>query len=278
MSVRAGKGAIMAGAYFPYGNDLNKPSDWLGRTSTKSREWMVAYDGSFAIVCGYHSFIFFGLESLHIGIVNLLNCGYSVSLPVGKLLQQLGSTTKTAKRVDQLNEVAGNSKKVGDVAEMEAEQDKIGSGMQLYRRLQERTPTLINARVPFSLDDLWGTSGNILGAEVELYGAAAGYAIDAASFKTGAQLFGPSVVVNMGTGLVAAGASLATGFWSVEKSFDLYHELGSSATRRCQVENQSPAYDQPYRALGNLHPYLSELPPAGCSFTEAGFNPSRFVR
>ena len=269
----------MAGAIFPFGQDLNKPSDWLGRKSTKSLRWLIAYDGSLAIVCGYHSFIFFGLDSLHIGILNLKNCGWSASLPLGKLAQKLwGASTTTAKRVEQVNEVAGNSKKIGDAAEMESEQNQIGGGLQLYRRLQERKPTLVNSHVPFSFDDIYGTSGNILGAEVELYGAAAGYTIDAASFRTGAQIFGPSLIVNTGKGLVTAGISLATGFWSVEKSFDLYYELGRSAIRRCRVENQAPAYDQPYRVLNNINPYLAELPPAGCDFAEAGFDPSRFVR
>ncbi len=269
----------MAGETFPFGQDLNNPSSWLGKPSTKSQRWSVAYDGSLAVVCGYHSFIFFGLDSLHIGIVNLLDCGASTSLPLGKLAQKLlGASTTTATRVEQLHEAASNSKKMRDAAEMENEHSQIGEGIQLYWRMNERQPTFLNAHMPFSFDDLAGTNGTILGAQVELIAAAAGYTIDAVSFRTRAKLFGPSLVVNMGTGFVAAGASFATGVWSVEKSFNLYQELGASAARRCHVEHQAPAYDQPYQVLKGIQPYIAELPPAGCDFTETGFNPSKFVQ
>ena len=36
MSIRADKG-VMAGAYIPYGSDLNQPSDWLERALIKLR-------------------------------------------------------------------------------------------------------------------------------------------------------------------------------------------------------------------------------------------------
>lgn len=271
-------GVVMAVEVFPFGQNLANPESWLGLPSTKSQRWSIAYDGAFAIVCGYHSFIFFGLDSLHIGILNLFDCGPSANLPLGKIFKRIGESAKTAKRIEKSHEAMNNGKMSRDAAEMEYEQDQVRQGMQLYRRMQECGPTFINAHMPFSFNDLSGTSGNILGAEVELLAAAAGYTIDAASFRTGTLLFGPSLVVNMSKGLVTAGASLATGIWIVEKSFNLYQELGSSATRRCRVEHQAPAYDQPYRVLDGIQPYIAELPPAGCAFTETGFNPSRFIR
>ena len=37
MPIGASKGTIMAGAYIPYGSDLNQPSDWLERALIKLR-------------------------------------------------------------------------------------------------------------------------------------------------------------------------------------------------------------------------------------------------
>ncbi|MDD7971404.1 hypothetical protein [Roseinatronobacter alkalisoli] len=57
---------------FPFGNDLNQAESWLGHMNAKSLNWRVYYDGGLSLICGYHSFIFLGLDSLTIGIANLL--------------------------------------------------------------------------------------------------------------------------------------------------------------------------------------------------------------
>lgn len=113
---------------FPYGNDLNHPEKWVGRMDTKSKTWLVSYDGSFSIVCGYHSFIFLGLESLNIGLVNLYNCGPSVSLPIGKLFKAFGGGSKNAERVEEAYDQFGNARMTADTVKMELAQDAADSG------------------------------------------------------------------------------------------------------------------------------------------------------
>jgi hypothetical protein len=256
---------------FPYGNDLNRPDNWVGHMPTKSKTWLVSYDGSFSVVCGYHSFIFLGLESLNIAVVNLLNCGISASLPIGKLFKGRGKGAETAERA---LEDAGRAKDGVDAIEMEQGQRAATSGMALYRRMTKGIPQMMHARRAFSLQELAGMAGGIVGAEIELGAAAAAYMIEGTDGPFGKIIFRQGVA-NAGDGLVSAGVGISAGFWEVETWHNLYIELGTGARARCAIANQSPSYDQPYRQIPNLHPYLASLPPVGCSFAETGFNPQR---
>lgn len=267
---------------FPFGNDLMKPEDWVGYSSTKSQRWLITYEGSFALACGYHSFIFFGLDSLCISVVNIYNCGVNLSLPIGKLFKAAGGTTRGALEFEQFNEKLGNAKKIQDAAQMEQDQRNASTGMALYEKMKKGIPQLVRAVRPFSFDDLAGMPGGIAGAEIEVIGAAGIYRIEGyESVKggfTGKYVFGPATIANTGTGLVAGGVGVAAGVWSVEGPHNLYWELAASSKARCLVENSSPSYDQPYQQIPNLHPYLQSLPPAGCSLEDANFNPMRVIR
>ncbi|MBL3561512.1 hypothetical protein [Rhodovulum sulfidophilum] len=267
----------MNDAVFPFGNDPMHPEAWVGHMDTRSKRWLISYDGSFSMVCGYHSFIFLGLDNMCIGIVNLLNCGVSASLPIGKLFKGAGGSARAAQRIEDAHGHIGDGKMTWDAAKMEHEQDQIGSGMALYERMTQGTPQFVSAHKPFSLADLSGMTGGIIGAEVELVGAAALYTIDASPGPLGDPVFGPTPVFNSGDGLVSAGASAAIGIWSLETWFNLYYELGATAQLRCRNTGQSPSYDQPYRVIPSLDPYLAALPPAGCTFAETGFDPTRLL-
>ncbi|SIS67054.1 hypothetical protein [Paracoccus saliphilus] len=262
---------------FPYGNNPMNPEAWVGRSNTKSLRWLVSYDGSLSLACGYHSFIFLGLDSLAIGIANIYSCGLSLSLPIGKIFKAVGGTARDALTIEKFSEQVGNAKKVTDATRMEVEQNQTGSGIELYERMGQSIPQLIRADIPFSFDDLAGMPGAIAGAEIEMSGAASIYFIEGYEGLIGDKIFGPSQIANTGDGLVGAGIGISAGVWSVETPRNLYLELGAAANLRCQIEGQSPSYDQPYREILNLHPYLAALPPIGCSLSETGFNPMRML-
>jgi len=262
---------------FPYGNNLNTPTEWVGRMNAKSARWLVSYEGSFSIICGYHSFIFLGLESLNIGVVSLTNCGASFALPVGTLFKGMGAGAKTAKRIQDGIDHARNAKMSYDAAKTIHEHSKLSGGMELYERMKKAIPQFMISREPFSLGDLDGMPGGIAGAELEVKAAAALYYIEGYSGLIGDKIFGPQMIANGGDGLLSAGVSLGAGVWSVDTWFNLYFELGASALSRCLVEGQSPEYDQPYMQIPDLHPYLLMLPPAGCTLPSTSFNPARIM-
>lgn len=266
---------------FPFGNDLMKPEDWVGTMSAKSKRWLISYDGSLAVVCGYHSFIFLGLDSMAISVVNILNCGLTASAPIGKIFKAVGGAARDALAFEKANDLVGNAKKIDDAVTMEREQSEANSGMALYQRMKKAIPQLIYANKPFSFDDLAGMPGGIAGAEIEAVGAAGIYRIEGYDGIAGgltSDFFFRATVANAGTGLIAGGVGISAGVWSVEGPRNLYWELGASARARCVVENSSPSYDQPYRQIPNLHPYLQGLPPAGCSMEETNFNPARLLQ
>lgn len=261
---------------FPFGNNPATPDTWLGRFNTKSKRWMVSYDGSFSILCGYHSFIFLGLDNLTIGIANLYSCGPSVGLPVGKIFQAVGAGAKAADRVERAHENITRGYDTVGTARNEVAQDNADTGMALYRKMQEGIPQQFTAHVPFSFEDLAGTAGAVAGAEIAVAASAAAYMIDAGPIA--GPIYFETAVTNVGDGLVNAGIGVSAGVWSVEAWHNLYFELGASAIARCRVENQSPSYDQPYRRIAGVHPFIAQLPPAGCSFAETGFNPMTILR
>jgi len=271
----------MSDAEFPFGNDLMKPDDWVGTMGAKSTRWLISYEGSLALVCGYHSFIFLGLDSMAISVVNILNCGLTASAPIGKLFKAVGGAARDALAFEKANDLVGNAKKVDDAITMERGQRDANSGMALYQRMQKAIPQLIYASKPFSFDDLAGMPGGIAGAEVEAAGAAGIYRIEGYDGIAGgltSDFFFRATIANAGTGLISAGVGISAGVWSVEGPRNLYWELAASARARCVVENSAPSYDQPYRQIPNLHPYLQGLPPAGCSMEETNFNPARLMR
>ncbi|ARP97106.1 hypothetical protein [Bordetella genomosp. 13] len=271
----------MSSSDFPFGNDLMKPEDWVGSMGAKSKRWLISYEGSLAVVCGYHSFIFLGLDSMAISVVNILNCGVTVSAPIGKIFKAAGGAARDALAFEKINDHAGNAKKVDDAVTMEREQGEASSGMALYERMKKAIPQLVYATKPFSFDDLAGMPGGIAGAEIEAVGAAGIYRIEGYEGVTGgltSDFYFRATIANAGTGLVAGGVGVSAGVWSVEGPRNLYWELAARSRARCLVENSAPGYDQPYRQIPNLHPYLQSLPPAGCSLEEANFNPMRIMQ
>lgn len=271
----------MSDTEFPFGNDLMKPDDWVGTMDAKSTRWLISYEGSLAFVCGYHSFIFLGLDSMAISVVNILNCGFTVSAPVGKLLKAGASSVRDALAFEKANDLVGNAKKIDDAINMEREQSEANSGIALYERMQKAIPQLIYASKPFSFNDLAGMLGGIAGAEIEAGGAAGIYRIEGYDGITGgltSDFFFRATVANAGTGLISGGVGISAGIWSVEGPRNLYWELAARARARCVVEHSAPGYDQPYRQIRNLHPYLQGLPPAGCSIAETNFNPARLMQ
>ncbi len=271
----------MSNSEFPFGNDLMNPDGWVGTMGAKSKRWLISYEGSFAVVCGYHSFIFLGLDSMAISVVNILNCGLTASAPIGKLFKAAGGTARDALAFEKVNDMAGNAKKVDDAVTMEREQDQADSGMALYERMKKAIPQLVYATKPFSFDDLAGMPGGIAGAEVEAVGAAGLYRIEGYDGIGGgltSDFFFRATIANAGTGLLSAGVGISAGVWSVEGPKNLYWELAARSRARCIVENSAPSYDQPYRQIPNLHPYLQGLPPAGCKIEDTHFNPARLMQ
>ncbi len=262
---------------FPYGNNLDKPNSWVGYRNTKSSTWLVSYVNSFAIGCGYHSFIFFGLESLSIGVVTLNGCGPVVEAPIGRLGQGIAGMGKTvARRIEEFLGDVGKVKSIGDHVKYTQSIDEISNGMALYNKMKEGIPTLRES-LPMSFEDLAGMPGSVAGAQVEVVGAAGMYFLEgfanSRDMLRSQHIFGPWTVANAGTGLVAAGVGGLIGVWSVGKCFNLYFEIGDAAREQCQLENSSPTYAQPYMQFGNLHQYLRELPPSGCELTPDVFRP-----
>ncbi|SAI37244.1 Uncharacterised protein [Bordetella ansorpii] len=271
----------MSSQEFPFGNDLSKPDDWLGLSSTKSERWQISYEGSLTFACGYHSFIFLGLDSLAISLVTIYNCGPSLSVPIGKVFKSTGGTSRGALDLESANEKVGNSKKINDAINTDREQRNATTGMALYERMKRGIPQVIFAAKPFSFDDLAVMPGGIVGAEIEIGAAAGLYRIDGYDGVKGgmtSDYFFSATVANAGTGLVSAGVGVSAGVWSVEGSHNLYWELSTGSRARCSVENTSPSYDQPYRQIPNLNPYLQSLPPAGCSLDETHFNPMKTLQ
>lgn len=261
---------------FPFGQDWAQKDRWLGTFTAKSRRWTISYDGNFSIVCGYHSFIFLGLDSLTIALVSLKGCGPSAGLPVGKMIGKVFGGTSS--KVEDAWEGAEHAKDINDHNESAKDRSEVGSGMQALRRMNEAVPQRMSARVPFSLETLAGAPGAIIGAEVEVIGSASAYAIEGFDGLSGPKIFGPQHIVNAGTGTVSASIGGLMGFWSVDSWFNLYAELGRGAVEQCLIENSSPGYAQPYRRIPGIHPVLAELPPQGCHVPEALFNPLSLVQ
>ena len=151
----------MSDTDFPFGNDLMRPEDWVGTMGAKSRRWLISYEGSLAVVCGYHSFIFLGLDSMAISVVNILNCGVTVSAPIGKIFKAVGGSARDALAFEKVNDLAGDAKQIDDAVTMEREQAGANSGMALYERMKKAIPQLVYATKPFSFDDLAGMPGGI---------------------------------------------------------------------------------------------------------------------
>lgn len=256
---------------FPYGQDWAQRDRWLGSWTAKSRRWSVSYEGNFSIVCGYHSFIFLGLDSLSIGVVSLTGCGPSIGVPVGKLLGRLNP--RDAQRIEQTWERSEQLRGVDGHFDLQDVQAGYDSGLALYAKMQEAIPQRMVAREPFSLSDLNGKAGAVAGAEVEVVGSASVYFIEATHGFLGEYLFGPQIVSNSGGGLISASAGGLTGAWSVDQCYNIYTELsrrtldddGIGQIGECIRQNTWPAYDQPYRAIHGAHPAIQELPPYGCS-------------
>ncbi|SAI37238.1 Uncharacterised protein [Bordetella ansorpii] len=271
----------MSDTDFPFGNDLMRPEDWVGTMGAKSRRWLISYEGSLAVVCGYHSFIFLGLDSMAISVVNILNCGVTVSAPIGKIFKAVGGSARDALAFEKVNDLAGDAKQIDDAVTMEREQAGANSGMALYERMKKAIPQLVYATKPFSFDDLAGMPGGIAGAEIEAVGAAGIYRIEGYNGVKGgftSDFIFQATIANTGTGLVAGGLGVSAGVWSVEGPKNLYWELAARSRARCVVENSAPSYDQPYRQIPNLHPYLQGLPPAGCKIEDTHFNPARLMQ
>ena len=113
-----------------------------------------------------------------------------------------------------------------------------------------------------------------MGAEAAAMAAAGSYVIEGGFPRP----YFRRTIVNTGEGLVNAGLGVMSGVFSVERWHNLYLELGASAQARCAIEHQSPSYDQPYRQIADVHPIIAQLPPAGCSPAETGFNPASLLQ
>lgn len=261
----------MVNQIFPFDQDWATHETWLGTFTAKSDRWLVSYEGNFSIVCGYHSFIFLGLDSLNIGICSLTGCGPSVGVPVGKLLGY--ADPRNARAIESMYDAQSDINAIDGALELDAEQDGYSSGVQLYHKMLQAIPQFVNAHIPFSFEDLAGSAGGVAGAEVEVGASASMYWIDASQRLLGAPMFGPDGIANAAGGMVSASVGGLIGVWSVDRWFNLYQELGNSARAQCELENTSPAYSQPYRAIPNIHPVLQELPPPYCDLPLSTFDP-----
>ncbi len=256
---------------FPFGQDWSQRDRWLGGFNAKSDRWLVSYEGNFSLLCGYHSFIFLGLDSLSIGVVNLTGCGPSIGLPVGKILGF--ADPRNARAIETMYDRGADIRAADGALDMEVAQAGFDSGRQLWAKMQQGIPQFLNSHIPFSLSDLTGSPGSVAGAEVEAVGTASLYWIEGYDGLIGNKVFGPDGIANSGGGLISASVRGLVGMWTVEKFYNLYYELGTDAQKQCILENSSPAYAKPYRQIPNLHPILQDLPPAFCDVPEALFNP-----
>jgi len=256
---------------FPFGQDWASRDKWLGGPNAKSRRWTISYEGNFSIGCGYHSFIFLGLDSLSIGIVSLSGCGPSIGFPVGRLLGRLNPSD--ARRIEHTWEGSETLRGVDGHFDLQRIQAGYGSGMALYAKMQEAIPQRMISAEPFSFNDLAGQNGAVSGAEVEIIASASLYYIEATRGLGGPFIFGPQHIANSGGGLISASIGGLVGWWSIGSCFNLYTELsrrtlydgGISQVEECIRQDSSPAYDQPYRQIHGAHPAIQELPPFGCA-------------
>ncbi len=231
---------------FPYGNDLRKPAEWVGNPDTKSKKYLAAYAGGNALSYIYdaHTVIFFGIESLSVGVFDLESLGFQAGVGPSKV-------AKFGKRVSEILDRAadgiGRAKKFQEDAQI----DDIDDPAVLYRLLAENA-SFIEADEAFSMNDLAGAWGTIYGGEVEVYGAAALYYISAGySFRDSDEYISYEQVFNLGTGTLGIGGGMAGGKWVPRKMLSAYWRHNGSLD----------ADDQPFMQYSSALPYLRMLPP-----------------
>lgn len=266
----------MGSGVFPFGNNLVDRDNWLGRLDTKSGNYIISYEGNFSVVCGYHSFILLGLDSLTISIISLTGCGPSVGLPVGKAIGALNP--RRSRAMEQMWDTQSDVRALDGHLDLDREQAGHESGIQLYAKMRQGLAQTLTVHKPFSMNDLWGSSGAVVGAEVEARNSASIYMVEASDGFLGSELlFGQNTVVNQGTGTVSASIGGLIGVWTIDRTFNLYVEIGARTHRDCLIANSSPAYSQPYRIIPNIHPVLAELPPFGCVLPDGAFDPAALL-
>ncbi|MFP3385904.1 hypothetical protein [Tritonibacter sp. SIMBA_163] len=134
---------------FPYGNDLSKVSEWIGRWETPSNSWYVQYLGGAASLndCEFH-FLLHGMDNLV--SAHCVLTGIGLGLPIGP--KGFVSIPKTAKDIRDL--VGG---------EVREDIDQAWSNSQLEGKLNQ--PIIPNADKPFqdrlAQSNIWETCFNL---------------------------------------------------------------------------------------------------------------------
>ncbi|NTF33963.1 hypothetical protein [Rhizobium skierniewicense] len=231
---------------FPYGNPLDDPGSWAGNPVTKSQDWLVGYHSGWASILGAHTLLFFGAESLCAFVATLSGAGvqlqYGLSDAQNKL-SRAGSVDKSPfgvgssaplKRIEK-------GKDAQDIVDWADSFGEIKSAKGIYNTLTNLGQTSKSLR-PFSANELGGAFGVISGVAADvLIGGAKAYFADASN------LFTEFVVKNISFEKTLVSASIGSlgGFWSVDKVFNLWHE----------VTNESRE-EYPFQGYAYVHEYF----------------------
>lgn len=239
---------------FPYGSDPLRPHSFLGLYNAPSRRWLVSYWAGFSIVAGYHSFIFLGLENLAIGKAYLRGVGLNVNFGA----RRLGRTPRQEQVIERTENIINNYDAARDYLDLNAATD---SASNLFRAMMNETiPTLVTARTPFSLLDVEQAWGMVEGFNADIYVAGAQvYWLtmhnEPRFLNSDRKYMERQRVSNLDDGSIGAGVGNLYGNFSIAEYYDLYSAFGTSHDPN----------ERPYRRIPNVHPYISELPPARSS-------------
>lgn len=238
---------------FPYGNDLRRPVDWLGNPDTKSRTYLAAYLGGSAISVAYrsHRVGFFGLESMCIGIFSFQTFGVQGSVGPGKIVKWLGNKIgwRVSDAAADTVDTADNVRTQGDymAGGMNAGQN---NPYAVYSSMSG-SYSRINAKRPFSMNDLNSSHGRIIGFEIEAIGAASFYRISAGDNEIDMNYFFSQQIFNTGWGAAGIGGGFADGRWVLDDFISAYHT---------PTANGMGPDDRPYRDYA-VPAYFQMLPP-----------------
>lgn len=254
---------------FPHANDPADVTSWLVMQTTKSRIWDVAYSAGISLVIGKHTLIFMGLENLQIGVVSIAGAGLTAGVGTKAMRRGSGAGGAVAReQMDRLIEgtedLINNSDYFGDVRTVE----DAHSGLALLQ-LMNQNPSRIVAEIPFSFNDIRTAWGSIYGFNVDVMLAGIQkYWIDMSPdvIAGDRMYFRDQSVYNLDDGSVGAGLGTLHGKWTVERSYDLWHETSQAAMRQLGL-NYRP-YEtpdiRPNSTIPNaVHPFLRDLPVKG---------------
>lgn len=123
---------------FPFGQDWSQKDYWLGTFTSISQRWTVSYDGNLSVICGHHSFIFLGLDSLTIALVSPQGCGPSIGVPIGRLFGM--ANPSQAREIEKAWDGVEQVHSTEDNITRSVEHSEITRGTALLERMNQAIP------------------------------------------------------------------------------------------------------------------------------------------